>query len=158
MGYASFNMPLFNSVSISGYHMQEAGADAALELVFTVADGLEYVRTSVKVVNLKVEYVSPRLLFFWGIRKVFVYQDRQDESGKKDVGKANRGTVSTAKFEIVATESTLSRFRLFPDGMSAVQQRGMYHRGVDGSHHGGFAIPTYQLMRRGGRIFNPAIG
>ena len=44
MGYASVNFPLFNSVSVPGYHMQEAGADAALELAFTIADGLEYIR------------------------------------------------------------------------------------------------------------------
>ena len=41
MGYASFNMPLFNSVSVLGYHMQEAGADVALELAFTISDGIK---------------------------------------------------------------------------------------------------------------------
>ena len=64
MGYASVNMPLFNSVSVSVYHMKEAGADIALELSFTIADGLEYVRTAVEVSNLKVDDVAPRLLFF----------------------------------------------------------------------------------------------
>ena len=46
MGYTAANMPKFNSISISGYHMQEAGADAKLELAFTLADGIEYVRTA----------------------------------------------------------------------------------------------------------------
>ena len=67
MEYASVNMPIFNSFSVSRYHMQDAGANAALELAFTIADGLEYVRTAVEVTNLKVNNVAPILLFFWGI-------------------------------------------------------------------------------------------
>ena len=61
MGYVSVNMTLFNSVSVSGYHTQEADAAAALELAFTIADGLEYVRNAVEVANLKVDDVPPRL-------------------------------------------------------------------------------------------------
>ena len=52
--------------------MQEDGADAALELALTIADGLEYVRTAVEVANLKVENIAPILLFFWGIGKNFM--------------------------------------------------------------------------------------
>ena len=71
MGYASFNITLFNSVSVLGYHMQEAGFATALELVFNIADGMEYIRTSIEVANLKVEVVAPILLFFWGIMMNF---------------------------------------------------------------------------------------
>lgn len=67
MGFMSHNMPKFNSISISGYHMQEAGADAALELGLTLADGLEYLRTAVECAKLDVDDVAPRLSFFWGI-------------------------------------------------------------------------------------------
>jgi len=67
IGYMATHMPKFNSVSISGYHMQEAGADAALELGFTVADGLEYIRTAVNKAGLKVDDVAPRYSFFFGI-------------------------------------------------------------------------------------------
>lgn len=67
MGFTAIHMPQFNSISISGYHMQEAGADAALELAFTIADGIEYIRTAVDVANLDVDTVAPRLSFFWGI-------------------------------------------------------------------------------------------
>ncbi len=67
MGYMATEMPKFNSVSISGYHMQEAGADAALELGFTLADGIEYLRTAVHNAQLDVDDVAPRLSFFWGI-------------------------------------------------------------------------------------------
>jgi methylmalonyl-CoA mutase len=64
--YTSRRMPKFNSISISGYHMQEAGATADLELAYTLADGLEYVRTGVKA-GLDVDAFCPRLSFFWGI-------------------------------------------------------------------------------------------
>ena len=64
--YTSARMPRFNSISISGYHMQEAGATADLELAYTLADGLEYVRAGLGV-GLDVDAFAPRLSFFWGI-------------------------------------------------------------------------------------------
>eukprot|EP00003_Mantamonas_plastica_P027879 TRINITY_DN610_c0_g1_i3.p1 TRINITY_DN610_c0_g1~~TRINITY_DN610_c0_g1_i3.p1 ORF type:complete len:389 (-),score=98.14 TRINITY_DN610_c0_g1_i3:627-1793(-) len=66
MAYTAQNMPSYNSISISGYHMQEAGADAALELAFTIADGLEYVRTGVAA-GSTVDAIAPRFSFFFGI-------------------------------------------------------------------------------------------
>lgn len=65
-GYASRNMPKFNSISISGYHMHEAGAPADLELAYTLSDGLEYVRAGLKA-GLDIDDFAPRLSFFWGI-------------------------------------------------------------------------------------------
>lgn len=64
--YTSQNMPKFNSISISGYHMQEAGATADLELAYTLADGLEYVRTGIAA-GLDIDSFAPRLSFFWAI-------------------------------------------------------------------------------------------
>jgi methylmalonyl-CoA mutase len=64
--YTALNMPRFNSISISGYHMQEAGATAVQELAFTLADGLEYVRAA-KSKGLKVDQFAPRLSFFFAI-------------------------------------------------------------------------------------------
>ena len=64
--YTSENMPKFNSISISGYHMHEAGATASIELAYTIADGLEYVRTGIKA-GLKIDDFAPRLSFFWAI-------------------------------------------------------------------------------------------
>ncbi len=64
--YTKNNMPKFNSISISGYHMHEAGATADIELAYTLADGMEYIRTGVKA-GLKVDDFAPRLSFFWGI-------------------------------------------------------------------------------------------
>ncbi|MEI9428764.1 methylmalonyl-CoA mutase [Mesorhizobium sp. Cs1299R1N3] len=64
--YTSKNMPKFNSISISGYHMQEAGATADLELAYTVADGIEYARAGVAA-GLDIDRFAPRLSFFWAI-------------------------------------------------------------------------------------------
>jgi len=65
-GFTSKNMPGFNSISISGYHMHEAGAPAAMELAYTLADGIEYIKTGIKA-GLKIDDFAPRLSFFWGI-------------------------------------------------------------------------------------------
>jgi methylmalonyl-CoA mutase len=64
--YTSKHMPKFNSISISGYHMQEAGATADIELAYTLADGLEYLRAGVKA-GMSVDDFAPRLSFFWGV-------------------------------------------------------------------------------------------
>jgi methylmalonyl-CoA mutase len=64
--YTAEHMPKFNSISISGYHMQEAGAPADLELAFTLANGLEYIRTGIKA-GLEIDHFAPRLSFFWAI-------------------------------------------------------------------------------------------
>ncbi len=64
--YTSKNMPKFNSISISGYHMQEAGATAAIELAYTLADGLEYLRAGIKT-GMSIDEFAPRLSFFWAI-------------------------------------------------------------------------------------------
>ncbi|GEC73309.1 heterodimeric methylmalonyl-CoA mutase large subunit precursor [Flavobacterium flevense] len=64
--YTSKKMPKFHSISISGYHMQEAGATADIELAYTLADGLEYVRTGLST-GMKIDEFAPRLSFFWGI-------------------------------------------------------------------------------------------
>ncbi|MTI32107.1 methylmalonyl-CoA mutase, partial [Xanthovirga aplysinae] len=64
--FTSKNMPKFNSISISGYHMQEAGATADLELAYTLADGLEYLRTGIKA-GMDIDAFAPRVSFFWAI-------------------------------------------------------------------------------------------
>jgi len=64
--FTSQKMPKFNSISISGYHMQEAGATADIELAYTLADGLDYIRTGIKA-GLSIDDFAPRLSFFWGL-------------------------------------------------------------------------------------------
>ncbi|HAT65124.1 MAG TPA: methylmalonyl-CoA mutase, partial [Flavobacteriaceae bacterium] len=64
--YTSKHMPKFNSISISGYHMQEAGATCDIELAYTLADGLEYIRTGIDA-GMSIDSFAPRLSFFWAI-------------------------------------------------------------------------------------------
>src|SRR5471030_174582 len=79
--YTSAKMPKFNSISISGYHMQEAGATADLELAYTLADGVEYVRAGVKA-NLDIDKFAPRLSFFWGIGMNFFMEVAKLRAGR----------------------------------------------------------------------------
>jgi len=64
--FTSEKMPKFNSISVSGYHMEEAGASSDIELAYTLADGLEYIRTGIKA-GMKIDDFAPRISFFWGI-------------------------------------------------------------------------------------------
>src|SRR5438046_8016875 len=75
-GYTSAHMPKFNSISISGYHMQEAGATQDLELAYTLADGVEYVRAGVKA-GLDIDRFAPRLSFFWAVGMNFFMEVAQ---------------------------------------------------------------------------------
>ena len=81
IAYTSGNMPKYNSISISGYHIQEAGADAALELAYTLSDGREYVRTAINA-GLEVDAFAPRLSFFWGISMNFYMEIAKLRAGR----------------------------------------------------------------------------
>ncbi len=85
--YTAQHMPKFNSISISGYHMHEAGASAEIELAYTIADGLEYVRTGINA-GLDVDSFAPRLSFFWGIGMNFF----------NEIAKLRAGRVLWAKY------------------------------------------------------------
>jgi len=80
--YTSQNMPKFNSISISGYHMHEAGAPAALELAYTIADGVEYIRAGLKA-GLEVDDFVPRFSFFWGIGMQFYTEVAKMRAARK---------------------------------------------------------------------------
>ena len=79
--YTSKYMPKFNSISISGYHMQEAGATADIELAYTLADGMDYIRTGVNA-GLSVDAFAPRLSFFWGISMNFFTEIAKLRAGR----------------------------------------------------------------------------
>ncbi len=83
--YTSKNMPKFNSISISGYHMQEAGATADIELAYTLADGLEYIRTGLAA-GMKIDEFAPRLSFFWAIGMNHFYGNCQNACRTNDLG------------------------------------------------------------------------
>jgi methylmalonyl-CoA mutase len=79
--YCSVHMPRFNSISISGYHIHEAGAPADLELAYTLADGLEYVRTGIRA-GIPIDQFAPRLSFFWGIGMNFFMEVAKLRAGR----------------------------------------------------------------------------
>jgi methylmalonyl-CoA mutase len=79
--YTSRHMPKFNSISISGYHMHEAGAPAHIELAYTLADGLEYIRAGIKA-GIAIDDFAPRLSFFWGIGMNFFMEIAKMRAGR----------------------------------------------------------------------------
>ncbi len=79
--YCSKHMPKFNSISISGYHMHEAGAPAHIELAYTLADGLEYIRAGLKA-GIPIDDFAPRLSFFWGIGMNFFMEVAKMRAGR----------------------------------------------------------------------------
>jgi len=113
--YTSANMPKFNSISISGYHMHEAGATAAIELAYTLADGLEYIRTGLNA-GLAIDDFAPRLSFFWAIG-----MDHLTE-----VAKLRAGRVLWAKlvqqFDPKSTKSLALRTHCQTSGWSLTEQ------------------------------------
>ncbi|KAL3934090.1 MAG: hypothetical protein SGBAC_010117 [Bacillariaceae sp.] len=120
MGFTAKNMPKFNSISISGYHMQEAGADAALEMAFTIADGLEYIRTAVDVAELDVDSVAPRLSFFWGIGMNFY-----TEIAKMRAARKLWAELVQEKFEPANPKSLLLRTHCQTSGYSLTEAQPM---------------------------------
>uniref|UniRef100_A0A8C1TVW0 Methylmalonyl-CoA mutase, mitochondrial n=1 Tax=Cyprinus carpio TaxID=7962 RepID=A0A8C1TVW0_CYPCA len=114
--YTSKNMPKFNSISISGYHIQEAGADAILELAYTIANGLEYCRTGLKA-GLTIDEFAPRLSFFWGIGMNFYM-----EIAKLRAARGLWATLIKEKFQPKNSKSLLLRTHCQTSGWSLTEQ------------------------------------
>ncbi|KAJ1554765.1 hypothetical protein HK405_004117 [Cladochytrium tenue] len=114
--YLSQNMPKYNSISISGYHIQEAGADATLELGFTVADGIEYIRTGLKA-GMTVDDFAPRLSFFFGIGMNFYM-----EIAKLRAARRLWATMVKEKFEPKSMKSLMLRTHCQTSGWSLTEQ------------------------------------
>ncbi|XP_056621186.1 methylmalonyl-CoA mutase, mitochondrial [Triplophysa dalaica] len=114
--YSAKNMPKFNSISISGYHLQEAGADAILELAYTIANGLEYCRTGLKA-GLTIDEFAPRLSFFWGIGMNFYM-----EIAKLRAARRLWATLLEEKFQPKNSKSLLLRTHCQTSGWSLTEQ------------------------------------
>ncbi|XP_035278466.1 methylmalonyl-CoA mutase, mitochondrial [Anguilla anguilla] len=114
--YTSKHMPKFNSISISGYHLQEAGADAILELAYTIANGLEYCRTGLKA-GLSIDEFAPRLSFFWGIGMNFYM-----EIAKLRAARKLWATLIKEKFQPKNSKSLLLRTHCQTSGWSLTEQ------------------------------------
>lgn len=159
MGFMSHKMPKFNSISISGYHMQEAGADAALELGLTLSDGLEYLKTAVEHANLDVDDVAPRLSFFWGIGMNYYI-----EIAKMRAARKLWSTLVEKHFQPKHPRSLLLRTHCQTSGYSLTEAQPMnniirttieamaaVHGGTQSLHTNSFdeavALPTVQSAR-----------
>jgi methylmalonyl-CoA mutase len=116
MAYTSKNMKNFNSISISGYHMQEAGANAALELAFTIADGLEYTRCGLKS-GVTVDDIAPRFSFFFGIGMNFYM-----EIAKLRAARYLWATMLKEKFSPKSDKSLMLRTHCQTSGWSLTEQ------------------------------------
>lgn len=116
MAYLNKRQPKFNSISISGYHIQEAGADGALELAFTIADGLEYIRCAEQR-GLTVDHVAPRLSFFFGIGMNFYC-----EIAKLRAARTLWATYVKKKFNPKNSKSLLLRTHSQTSGWSLTEQ------------------------------------
>ncbi|XP_007901459.1 methylmalonyl-CoA mutase, mitochondrial isoform X2 [Callorhinchus milii] len=114
--YTSKYMPKYNSISISGYHIQEAGADAVLELAYTIADGLEYCRTGLEV-GLTIDEFAPRLSFFWGIGMNFYM-----EIAKLRAARRLWAHLIKEKFDAKNPKSLLLRAHCQTSGWSLTEQ------------------------------------
>ena len=131
--YTSKYMPKFNSISISGYHMQEAGATADIELAYTLADGMDYIRTGVNA-GLSVDAFAPRLSFFWGISMNFFTEIAKMRAGRllwakivKSFGAENPKSMSlrthsqTSGWSLTAQDPFNNVGRTCIDAMAAAQ-------------------------------------
>ncbi len=113
-------MPKFNCISVSGYHMQEAGATADIELAYTLADGLEYLRTGVKA-GLDVDNFAPRISFFWGIGMNHFMEIAKMRAARMLWAKLVN-TFHPKNPEIAGAAHALADFRMEPYGAGPVQQ------------------------------------
>lgn len=116
MAYTSKNMPKYNSISISGYHIQEAGATAALELAFTIADGLEYIRCGLRG-GVSVDEIAPRFSFFFGIGMNFYM-----EIAKLRAARKLWADLVKEKFNPKSSKSLLLRTHCQTSGWSLTEQ------------------------------------
>ena len=114
--FTSVHMKKYNSISISGYHIQEAGADNSLELAFTIADGLEYIRTGLKS-GMTIDDFAPRLSFFFGIGMNFYM-----EIAKLRAARKLWAMLVKEKFNPTSSKSLLLRTHCQTSGWSLTEQ------------------------------------
>ena len=145
--YTSTHMPKFNSISISGYHMQEAGATQDLELAYTLADGVEYIRAGIAA-GLTIDQFAPRLSFFWAVGMNFFMEVAKMRAARLIWAKLVKD-VRSAKRKVSAVAHPFADLGLVARRAGRVQQRGAHLRRGDGSNARAHAIAAHQRARRG---------
>ena len=151
------HMPKFNSISISGYHMQEAGATAVQELAFTLADGLEYARAALSK-GLKIDDFAPRLSFFFCIGMNFFMEVAKLQGGALALGQAGAGEIRAQEPGEPATAHPLPDFGREPHRAGPAQQHHPHHHRGDGGGAGRHAIAAHQFLRRGDGAADAGLG
>ena len=147
--YTAERMPRFNSISISGYHIQEAGATADLELAYTLADGVEYIRAGLEA-GPRHRPVRAAAVVLLGDRHELLHGGRQDARGPGAVGAAGP-PVRPAEPQVAQPAHPLPDQRLVADRAGRVQQRAAHlHRG-DGRDPGPHPVAAHERPRRGDR-------
>ena len=154
--YTSKNMPKFNSISISGYHMQEAGATADIELAYTLADGLEYLRAGINA-GMSVDAFAPRLSFFWAIGMNHFMEIAKMRAARMLWAKiVKQFDPKNPKSLALRTHSQTSGWSLTEQ--DPVQQRGPHgHRG-HGRRTGTHPVAAHQRPGRGDRPADRLLG
>jgi methylmalonyl-CoA mutase cobalamin-binding domain/chain len=147
--YCAKKMPKFNSISISGYHMHEAGAPADLELAYTLADGIEYVRTGIAQ-GMQVDEFANRLSFFWGIGMDLFMEVAKMRAGRLLWAKM-LNEIGATRQEEPRTAHALPDQRLEPHRAGSVQQHRAHHGGSTRGCARRNAVAPHQLAGRGHR-------
>ena len=155
-GFTSREMPKFNSISISGYHIQEAGATNDLELAYTLADGVEYLRAGIDA-GLGVDVFAPRLSFFWAIGMNFFMEVAKLRAAPAAVGEA-REPVRAEEPEVAVAAHALADLGLVAHRAGRLQQRRPHLRRGDGRHPGPHAEPAHQRAGRGAGAAHRLLG
>ena len=145
--YTSAKMPKFNSISISGYHIQEAGATADLELAYTLADGVDYIKAGLDA-ELDIDKFAPRLSFFWGIGMNFFMEVAKLRAGRL-LWSELVAQFDAEERQIAVAAHTFADLGLVADRAGRVQQRRPHlHRG-DGRDPGPHPVAAHQRAGRG---------
>ncbi len=154
--FTSQKMPKFNSISISGYHIQEAGATLDLELAYTLADGVEYLRAGIEA-GLDIDAFAPRLSFFWCIGMNFFMEVAKLRAARllwaRLVARLRR-----EEPEVAVAAHPLADLRLVADRAGRLQQRRPHLRRGDGRHPGPHPVAAHQRPRRGARAAERLLG
>ena len=147
--FTAKSMPKFNSISISGYHMQEAGANAVLELAFTIADGIEYVRAALSK-GLAIDAFAPRLSFFFAIGMNF-YMEVAKLRAARLLWSEAMAHFGPKKAESLDAAHALPDVGCEPHLPGPAQQRRADHDRGDGRRLRRHAVAAHQRLRRGAR-------
>ena len=155
-GFTSREMPKFNSISISGYHIQEAGATNDLELAYTLADGVEYLRAGIDA-GLDVDVFAPAPVVLLGDRHELLHGGREAAGGAAAVGEAGE-PVRAEEPQVAVAAHALADLGLVAHRAGRLQQRDPHLRRGDGRHAGPHAEPAHQRAGRGAGAAHRLLG